>query len=155
MLIKTRIALWTRAISSVMIVSARNPKLLPPQSSGSVQPKNPSSPIFSTRSRRKRCSRSSSAALGAISFSANSRASSRTAASSSLSSKFMALLLLQQMLRDDEFLNLGGSLVNPERAHVTVKALDGIARNDAHAAVNLQRLVDDALRRLGGEELSH
>src|SRR5262245_29267994 len=124
-----------------------------------TQPKNPSAAILVTRSRRKICSRSSFAAAGAISFSANSRASSRTALSSSDNSKFMMipspLFLIQQGPRDDDFLDLRGPLVDAQRAHIAVKTLYRRSRDNAHPAMNLQRLVDDALRGFGGVELGH
>src|SRR5262245_26575216 len=66
---------------------ARNPRPLPPYFSGTTLPKKPSSPILSNKSLRKLCSLSSFAAVGAISFSAKSRARSRTAINSSDSSK--------------------------------------------------------------------
>jgi rubrerythrin len=50
-------------------------------------------------------------------------------------------------------LNLGRAFVNPQGAHVSVKALDCVAAHEAAAAVYLQRAIDDAARRFGGEEL--
>ena len=56
---------------------------------------------------------------------------------------------------DDELLDLGRPLVDAQRAHAAVEALDGAAAHDAEAAVELHGAVDDALRGLGGEHLRH
>src|SRR5581483_3981706 len=154
MLIATRRALCARAISSVI----------------STMAKKPSSPIFLTRSRRKFFSLSSRAALGAISFSANSRASSRTAIRSSDSSKsifasfdedrdrrssILDSRLGQYAPRDDQFLNFRRAFVNAQRAHVAIKPLHDAAGDQTAAAMNLQGLIDDPLRRFGGVKLRH
>src|SRR5437870_1623910 len=64
-------------------------------------------------------------------------------------------LFLQQMPRDDEVLDLRRPLVNAERTHRAVEPLDGVVVDEAAAAEDLQRLVDDLLRRLRGERLRH
>src|SRR4051794_4122815 len=54
---------------------------------------------------------------------------------------------------DDELLDLGGALVERRHAHVAEVALDRVVVHVARAAVDLDRLVGAALRRLGGVEL--
>ena len=62
----------------------------PPSSSGTQTPIRPSSPSFAKSSRGKRCSRSQSAACGAISVSATSRASAWISRCSSVREKSTA-----------------------------------------------------------------
>ena len=64
-------------------------------------------------------------------------------------------LLTQQRVRDDQPLNFGRALVDAQRAHRAIQALDGMADQHAAAAGDLHGLVDDALRRFGGEALGH
>src|SRR5215213_7579327 len=62
-------------------------------------------------------------------------------------------LILQKLAGDDESLNLGRAFVNPEGANVPVEPFDDRAAHEAGAAVNLERAVYDAPRRLGRVEL--
>ena len=68
------------------------PNPVPPSDSGTAHEKKPSSPIRRTRSRRNSWFLSSSTRVGAMSFSANSRAVSCTSFCSSVSSKFMLVV---------------------------------------------------------------
>ncbi len=79
----------TREICSASRTDSRNPIPLPPYSSGSAQEKNPSSPIFTTRSARNSWCFSSSATVGAISSFAKRRAVSCASRCSSVRSKNM------------------------------------------------------------------
>src|SRR4029077_3749810 len=156
-----------------MSTMARKPRPLPPYFSGITLPKNPSSPILSNRSLRNLRSLSSCPAVGAISFSANSRARSRTALNSSDSSKSIVLpfdedggsriddrnlsssildpRFPQQLPGDHDFLNFRCAFVDPQSAHVSIKQFHNAANHYAHAAMNLYGLVDDSLPGLGRE----
>jgi len=95
MLTCTRSALEARAISSVMIIAASQPISLPPYSSGMTVPKKPSSPIGLTASLYGKWDfRSHSSAKGAIFSSANERTVSRNIFNSSVNSKFISPLLV-------------------------------------------------------------
>ena len=54
---------------------------------------------------------------------------------------------------DDDLLHLACAFVNPKRPDLAVKLLDLDAAQHTGAAENLDRLVDDALRRFGRDEL--
>src|SRR3954471_1499620 len=54
---------------------------------------------------------------------------------------------------DDRPLHLGGALVDPRRPHLTIEPLEQVAALESPRAVQLDRLVDDPLRRLGREQL--
>ena len=64
-------------------------------------------------------------------------------------------LLAQEVAGDDEVLDLGRPFVDPQGAHRAVEPIDDARREHAAAAEDLHRVVHDALRRLGGEELRH
>src|SRR5580700_1846735 len=58
----------------------------------------------------------------------------------------------EQVARDDQALNFAGAFVDREDTGVAVHALDVAFARIAHAAVNLDGLVGDAIGRLGGEK---
>ncbi len=59
------------------------------------------------------------------------------------------------MTRNDQLLNLGRALVNSQRPHVAIKPLHDASRNQAVATVDLQCLIDNALRGFRGVILCH
>ena len=61
----------------------------------------------------------------------------------------------ERLARDDDLLHLRGALVDPERPDLAIQPLDRVAGDHAERAVDLHRLVDHALRGLGGVELGH
>ena len=64
------------------------------------------------------------------------------------------LELANNLPRDHQVLDLCGPLVDPQRAHRAVEAVDRMLGEHAAPAENLHGVVDDALRRLGGVEPS-
>src|ERR1043165_7294572 len=68
-------------------------------------------------------------------------------------SEVISLALLQDVARDDQLLDFAGPLVDAQRAHFPVEALDGGAAHHALTAVDLDGPVHDALGGLGREEL--
>ena len=61
----------------------------------------------------------------------------------------------QEFAADDQLLHLGGAFVDAQRADFTVQALDRVIADDAEAAEELNRGVDDLLRAFGGGQLGH
>src|SRR5215218_1321982 len=127
-------------------------------------PSRPSSPISSKISTGKRCSRSRSWAPGWMRSSAKRRICSRSSSCSSVSPKSTleltagvsvrtAMSGLEDPVGDHHLLDLAGPLVDLEDARVAEEALDVVLLGVAIAAVDLESLVGDPLRHLGGEEL--
>src|SRR5215210_5168348 len=65
------------------------------------------------------------------------------------------LVPLQQLLADHHPLNLRGSLADQQQRRVAVEALDLVLLRVAVAAVDTERLLDDFLAGLRGEQLCH
>src|SRR6476469_9304873 len=63
--------------------------------------------------------------------------------------------LLEQLPRDDQLLDLGGPLVDPERPDRAVEPIHRVIGQHALAADELNRIVHGALGHLGGERLRH
>src|SRR6185436_15987907 len=139
-------------------------------------PRRPSSPISWKTSTGKRCSRSRSWTPGRMRSSAKRRTCSRRSCWSSVKPKSMpapAVAVvgsvrtaaisfppgfppgsgLQDPIGDHHLLDLAGPLVDLGDAGVAEVALDVVLLGVAVAAVDLERLVGDPLRHLGGEEL--
>src|SRR5688572_14819641 len=137
----------------------------PPCSSGTSMPSKPSSPISSKISTGKRCSRSRSWAPGWMRSSAKRRICSRSSSCSSVSPKSTplpaavgvsvrtAMSGFQDPVGDHHLLDLACPFVDLEDARVAEVALNVVLLGVAIAAVDLERLVGDPLRHLGGEEL--
>ena len=87
----------TRPISSIATHRLVKSPSAPPYSSGAVSPNRPSWPILRTTSTGKWCSRSHSAARGAISFWAKSRTVRRNCSCSGDNSKLMAVTVTGQV----------------------------------------------------------
>src|SRR5580704_16926682 len=62
---------------------------------------------------------------------------------------------LDQLARDDEFLDLGCALVDPQGADLAIEALDNFAASDPAATEHLQRPIDNALSSLRCGHLRH
>ena len=62
---------------------------------------------------------------------------------------------LEELAGDDRALDLRRALVDARRPDVTVEVLEQVAALQRLRAVELDALVDDLLRGLGGEELRH
>src|SRR4051812_11345104 len=137
-------------------------------------PRRPISPISRTISSGNRCSRSRSATPGRMRSSAKRRTWSRSSSWSSfrakstpppavavaeLGSASVATMAvspgsgLEHLVGDHHLLDLAGALVDLGDGGVAEVALDVVLLGVAVAAMDLQRLVGDALRHLGGEEL--
>src|SRR3954447_4994820 len=65
------------------------------------------------------------------------------------------LVPLQQLLPDHHALDLGGALADQQQRRVAVEPLDLVLLRVAVAAVDPERLLDDLLAGLGGEQLGH
>src|SRR6476469_5249420 len=61
----------------------------------------------------------------------------------------------EHLAGDDDLLNLAGAFVDPQRANLPVESLDGGPTDNAAGPEQLDRTVDDLLRRLGGDQLGH
>src|SRR5688572_18547516 len=66
-----------------------------------------------------------------------------------------ALVALEQLLPDDHPLDLRGALADQEQRRVAVEALDLVLLGVAVAAVDAERVLDDLLAGLRGEQLGH
>ena len=69
------------------------------------------------------------------------------------SEEVISLALLQDVARDDQLLDLAGALVDAQRTHLPVQALDRRAAHHALSAMDLHGPVHHALTRLVSEGL--
>ena len=83
------------------------------------------------------------------------RPSGRLAPSKIVPDDFVTTAPLEYLARDDGFLDLVGAFLEALRAGIAVNPLDRMRLPVADPAVDLQRLIGDALQHRDGEELRH
>src|SRR5215210_6110588 len=63
--------------------------------------------------------------------------------------------IMEHLPGDHDLLNLRGSFIDPQGPNLAVEALDRRPAYDTASAEQLERPIDDLLRRFGGEQLRH
>src|SRR3954468_21594097 len=89
----------------------------------------------------------------ALAVSARSAAAAMTAARTPR--RMSDLVALEELLADDHPLDLRRPLADQEKRRVAVEALDLVLLGVAVSAVDAERVLDDLLAGLGGEQLGH